>query len=353
MSFAKDSTSIPKPPPRWWWRWGRRLLLGVLGCVIVAALTYGHYRHRWAEELRAAMADLDRSDPGWRLADLEAARAVVPDDENSAPVVRGAAQQLPHDLPMPITFERFNGLAPQQRLGDVEAAALRDELAAMQIALEKAREIAALPRGRHPIIYERNVFDTRLPHADDTRRVLWLLQLDVLNQTHAGDMRGALRSCRAFLNTARSIGDEPLLVCQLVRMAGVGLTAKLVERVFDQGEPDADDLLVLQQLLQDEERFPRLVVGQRGERAQMQHFLEALESGDVTLAEFAGLPASWPYHLTDFVDRDYVRSWHAAVLGRGRRKRYALPPCPPTSDSRRPPFSTMKCWACRRASCAL
>ena len=37
-------------------------------------------------------------------------------------------------------------------------------------------------------------------------------------------MKGALRSCRALLNDARSLGDEPFLVTQLVRIMGAGVT---------------------------------------------------------------------------------------------------------------------------------
>src|SRR4051812_45747097 len=38
-------------------------------------------------DLHRAIAETDALDPGWRLADLEAARAPVPDAENSALVI--------------------------------------------------------------------------------------------------------------------------------------------------------------------------------------------------------------------------------------------------------------------------
>ena len=65
-------------------RWGRRLLWA--GLILVAVLTGGFFLISYLieEVWQDAAAEADRLDPGWRLEDLEAHRAAVPDDQNGA-----------------------------------------------------------------------------------------------------------------------------------------------------------------------------------------------------------------------------------------------------------------------------
>ena len=46
-------------------------------------------------ECRQALAELDANDPGWRLDDIETARQLLPEAENSAAIVRKLARILP------------------------------------------------------------------------------------------------------------------------------------------------------------------------------------------------------------------------------------------------------------------
>src|SRR4051794_28999200 len=67
-------------------RWRRRLLRLGIPLVLAAAAVIG-----WAisatSGLSSAVRDADRLDPGWRLEELEAKRAVYPDAENAAAVI--------------------------------------------------------------------------------------------------------------------------------------------------------------------------------------------------------------------------------------------------------------------------
>jgi hypothetical protein len=248
------------------------------------------------------------------LPDIEAARANLRDDENSAPVAEAAYQALPKDWPSPDLMRRLDDLAPEARLEDADAVALRDELAKVQTAVAEGSKLVERPNGRHPIAYAPVFHNTRDGLVQHTRGVVYLLRLDSILQAQDQDLNGALRSCRAQLNAARSVGDDPRWVSLLVRLAGVGMTVHGTQRVLAQGEPDADELLRMQRALEAEERFPRLLVALRGERAGMHEELQGLEAGEITLAEFAETAEAKKRQGLGFIDRDYVRSHHAEIL---------------------------------------
>jgi hypothetical protein len=99
----------------------------------------------------------------------------------------------------------------------------------------------------------------------------------------------ALASCRAILNDARAIGDEPLLISQLVRVAIRAIAVRKIERVLAQTQPSDAALLATQRTLEQEAEEPLLLYGVRGERASCDGFLQAIQDGYVTMANLRGL----------------------------------------------------------------
>jgi hypothetical protein len=99
-----------------------------------------------------------------------------------------------------------------------------------------------------------------------------------------GDVDGAIDSCRAVLGVARSIGDEPFAISQLVRYA-VGLSAlKSIRRVLAQGEPSDAALARLQALILDEMAQPLLLYGVRGERALLVELIRRVGDGEIPIS---------------------------------------------------------------------
>jgi hypothetical protein len=272
----------------WWRRWLRRAVTALV-LAVVGFGSYFAYRHYHAvAEIEEAVAALDRDEPGWRLQQIEARRARIPDGENSALLVIESARLRPRGWPSKELTERFDQVTAPEQLDPATFALLSKDLDGAQPALAEARKLATRPNGRHPITFPRNVQATLLPTQQDARMVALLLSYDAQRQAQAGDMKQALASCRAALNAGRSVGDEPLLISQLIRMACVALACQTAERVLSQGEPPADELLALQRLLQHEAAFPALFFATRGERAMMHEMLDALESGDVPLSQVLG-----------------------------------------------------------------
>ncbi len=324
MSATWQDVDVRLPRRRpWWRRWLRRVVLMLL-LALVGLGFRGYYRHRKVtRELEAALAALDHDETGWRLKDIEAARADVPEEANSARCIVAVAKLLkeaapsPHGWPPAEFADAFKDLPPEERLDDARAARLRAELEKVRPALELARTLERLPAGRHRIQYLRNVMDTRLDDQQQTRNVTGLLSFDAMQRSDKNDGAGALRACRAALNAARSIGDEPFFVTQLVRAACVVVACRGVERALAQTEPPPEDLARTQRQLEGEDAYNGLFVSLRGERAVWHEMFDALESGDVPLTDLAGSGAAkpdWSDHLLGWAIRDNLRAEHPLFL---------------------------------------
>jgi type II secretory pathway pseudopilin PulG len=255
-------------------------------------------------ELQAAIAETDRLDPRWRLEDVEADRTVVPEAENSATSAMAAKQLLPKNWPYPDApptlpeppdalkkrqfladmVDSFPNVEPQRQLTDEQTTALRTALKGAAGALTEARKLANRTEGRLPITYRPDFISTLLPHTQDARQIAALLSNDALLRAQDQDPDGALASCRGALNAGRSIGDEPTLISQLVRIACRGIATRQAVRVLAQGEPSEAALRQFQELLEKEEPEPLLLIGMRGERAGMDRLMETIQSGKTKLS---------------------------------------------------------------------
>lgn len=289
--------SANTPPSRR--RWLIALLSIVAATILLVLAGFHGYSQRPGTALETALADAYHRDANWRLEDLEAARAVVPAERNGAVTVMAAKELMPQrwpdwDCPPPgedsLTSQRrtalqeaFWELEPQRQLHPVQMVALRRELTRAAAALAKARTLVNQTEGRYPIKYSDDYVTTLILHAPDARSIAYLLGFEVMRQAQDNRADEAMATCRAMVNAARSIGDEPTLVSQLVRMACrmAGVTG--LERVLGQGQPSEAELAHMQHLLEKEESEPTLLFGMRGERAGHDRLMESLQSGKVSL----------------------------------------------------------------------
>lgn len=337
-----EGLAPPRRRRRWPWLVGMAALLA-----LQAAWVAGIYVGRLVDRrLAEAIAAADRDDPAWRLNDLLDAREVVPDDENSAHVVADVLDRLPPNWPagspLPLeeplppaselseACERLGAAAANVRLDEATADTLRPELAAHPEAVAIARTIADCRRGRHELEIGPTVFDTSLDETQAARVVARFLQVDAAILAHDGDLDAALDSCRAILGVARSIGDEPFLISQLVRVAIGGVAMKSSHRVLGQGEPSAAALARFQGELLDELAEPLLLHGVRGERAALDAILRGIREGELPISlraedippnDGTGPPfgmAPWGRLMFDS-QRAYGLAWMNAAVAIARR----------------------------------
>jgi hypothetical protein len=302
--------------PRWRpWERGVVLTLAVL-LGLSAALCAWRW-HKIGLALRQEVADLDRSEPGWRWHDLEAARADVPDEENGALRVLAAAEFLPAGWPKQ-ELMALEEVPPNEQFDAAAYARLRAELDRVGPALREARKLADLPAGRFPITYDRSglpgsrSLEMQVPAVHD------LLRCAAWADAQAGDVRGASAGCRALVNAARAVGDEPFAGSQSRRLVDVSRAGDVVTRALAQGELEAGDLRALQELLEDEDRHPGWQIAVRAERALMHELITGLESGATDLDTYGRSPLwyRWRMYLRDDLRAEHRRlfPWTARLL---------------------------------------
>src|SRR5438094_284844 len=158
----------PLPPPaaavtqrRGWRGILRRAGLGLVLLLLVGVPADWLYRSARERELEAALAELDASDPGWRLEDIEAARPRVPDDENAAKLVQEAVGLLPKNW---WVEELADALDVSPTLLNAEQSKqLRAMLAECGPSVTTARRLADFSRGYMRVDWTRDVISTPLP----------------------------------------------------------------------------------------------------------------------------------------------------------------------------------------------
>ncbi len=276
-------------------------LLGLLvQLIMVGSVGLGVYAAwRVHQRLEEAMAVAEIDDPSWRLDDLMARRERVPYTENAAVVVAEALELIPRKWPplappnsrspqtpeeeLGAAFSRLGSMPENLGLNEATARAIEAEVDRLREAIQIARTLVHHDRGRHELIIGPTVIDTQLPETQATRNAARLLTLDSALRADRGDLDGALESCRASVVAGRSIGDEPFMISQLVRIAIGSYTMQATRRVLGQGEPSDAALARIQSLILDERDQPLLLYAVRGERAQMDELIRRIRDGEVPI----------------------------------------------------------------------
>lgn len=315
-----EPTLANRPRRRRWWRC---LLLAPL-LLVAAAVGYYFYTGYAADrELAEVIAETDRTDPDWRLEQIEEKRKTYAPEDNAAETVLAAYRLLPPKwpppAPPPVVPEWIppppgeNGAAPDDfippaggniaalddRLAGVppevqfDAALIRDlraELArdGVKDALAATEPLSRQTGGRYAITWAPNPLMTKVPYQD-VRPVVALLRMQALLQDQDGQADNALATIRRLIVAGRSIGDEPTAIALLVRIAVHAIAAQAIERALAQGRPSAEALAETQRLLAEDAAEPLLLYAFRGERAIQHRLAEAMKSGELTADELAAL----------------------------------------------------------------
>jgi hypothetical protein len=248
------------------------ILVGVPLCLTLLVVYVIHFAGR---QLQEAIAEADRLDPGWRMTELQAKRAAVPDAQNAALIVAAAHNLLPTRWPSP-TFDAqhrsaFSRIEPPVQLDEGQTKVLREELGRVEQVLMLLHQVRDRPTGRYPK-------PIMLFAAMEVGKVL---AYEAVLRAQDKDLHGALASCHCILNCGRASGDEPAALAPLVRVHLNRLATWKVERTLAQGEASEAALASIQHELAQEMEQPLLLRAARGARAEIDERMQAIENGEL------------------------------------------------------------------------
>lgn len=282
------------------------------------------------DELADAIAEADRLDPCWQYKDLLPKRAAArpPDPQNGAILAKrairlipagwkpgpGDAERLsigPDEIPSGYRLSRaLELLDPMDPIPPNLFTGLRSDLKALAPAVAEARKLVQFPKGQTRFQPDTNPLNTRLTYAQDLRYVARLLQADAT--LRAAD--GAIRSIQATINAARSLGDEPTAISQLVRMAIDGVAVASLQRVLAHGAAQDAALAAIQAELMREADVQRLVFAARRERASFLDLCEKLQSGVLQPGDLTDVPAAGAHLQRTPPAEGLALYWHNTQL---------------------------------------
>jgi hypothetical protein len=291
MNEPTPSSTMTPPKQRRWRKW--LLRTGIVAFLVLGFWLgyYWLYTRSVDQQLQEAIAAVDQADPGWRMADLEAKRRPIADEQNGALIVLAAVELLPDEWPNSDLSEQLSEIlqvSPEIAFTDEQQVLLQAELGRADSAVRKARELVAFPTGRYVISWQPGYLTTPFPHLAKAWKLAQLLGYDAILRIQKKDLDGALLSCRAAFNVGSSIGDEPTILAVVVRIACMQRALHQIERTLAQGQVPAASLNTLQKCLEEEDSFQLLPNAVRGDRAVLHEALASVETGQLSLEQLSG-----------------------------------------------------------------
>lgn len=293
MLDLEESADEKLPSRSGWKRFFKFLAIGLLLMAAGALLARWQVGRVGQHQLEQEAAHLDSTEPGWRLDAILRARLLAAPSEahNPANVVLGLHAQIPLEWTKfrarrqwewdtvskeQPSFEEFFWLLRGRDLSrGIRDALLRGLL---------APEILKSQAGYYQIAPKENPYQTLLPHLQNARIVLDLLEYDARLSLLEGNADRAIGDARAALVIARSIGDEPYLISQLTRLACARMAVGITQQALAWRVPVVG-LKELQDEFLAEARTPWLEYGLRGERATINKFFDGLNDGAINFEE--------------------------------------------------------------------
>jgi hypothetical protein len=292
----------------------RRFLrgLGLLG--VLALIPLGYYLYRAsldADRLREVLANLDSTEPGWRLTELLARMPSFPDEQNSALVITRLR------LPTPRTLDDLSKLTPNATLTPAEAGRLKAYLESVEDKLGAARRVAELPDGKFPVTVRDDFLSTLLPHIQTAREFCFAMRAAAVWQAQQANFEQAVDDVRACVHVSRPLRHEPFLISQLVRFAVVHEACGTMERIVAQGQPAPPLLAQAQKMFAQERVIDDWYNALARERAGMHQLFESIADSRTNPSLIRGVMGArrrWHDPISDHFTGLSARASHIWML---------------------------------------
>ncbi len=289
----ENPSRIPSQPRRRLRFWAGILLLGL---ILLLLASWGYHAASASGRLDTILDRLNAESPDWRFSLMMSTFPVPQRATNAAVQVMTVRAMLPQGRPEPKPQESVEALdfrSPPGHLDPALAEALRNEHDAIpEDVVGEARRLAELPQGRYADSMANGRPVVKPSHVEAIRSVAELLDADVILMIEKGRTAEAMKSVRALLNLGRSVGDEPSLPSQSIRMELRSHVRRALEFALARFETDPETLATLQRELADESRHPTLRLALFAERTVLDEYFVALEENDpLRLPDGLGDPA--------------------------------------------------------------
>ena len=288
------------------------LLLGfVLLAVIAQAIlgvTYTSKYQRYVESLRAG------GEPFW-FDELHAARAVIPDAENSAKIIERMTDELRNlgngvdDLVMEFgargpSPDPFHG-TPRYTI-----APTREFLQKNAHLLSVLKEIRNKPRGRFDVQYDaKDIVAPFLPSMAPVRHAVKLtsdaISIDILD----GNCDSAWDRLPVLFRLCGVYHDEPCLISRLVQNACEAFAVRAVKQLLCAREFSASQVAGIDELLVERLANPNMAWALRSERFVIEDFCSSLGRGLLPIsppAKATLISPLWKYAPPSLVRRNHL-----------------------------------------------
>ena len=282
-------------------------------------------------DLAAAIADVDRDDPDWRWEQLNAARKKPSEGKNGAELIPQIKKLSHPDWGKWQAKDEWKSrveVQPNVRYSPAVITQVRRELSDSAEAVTLARTLRDYPFGHREIVLRPSVIDTLLEDTQQTRHVADLLRWDLVLALEDAEAGRATDDLLAMLNASRSIGDEPFLISQLIRIATQIVATRAIEHTVAQTEMVEEQLARVQAAWAADADEPLLLHGLRGDRAAYDTLFRNLADGTVTPNDLSGLRGSgisfesyawWLWRVRLHSERAYYIRWTTQAVEAARR----------------------------------
>ncbi len=279
------STQTPAPNASKRSRTGRllRWCLGIFALLLVVVLGVSlASAHTARNHLEAATTLLDRTDPNWRLQDLEKDLEPLPDDQNSILLIQRILKEKPANWPS-ADVQREVRSSDQPWLEPAQLERLHTEMARSPQTLALVRQLARVRHGHVKVNWDAGAMNAVLAASRQAQDIITIARFDAILRMQEHDFDGALESCRAILIAGRGNDACTTVMTMLSRIASLPVCLGETEETLALGQPTEKGLKELQILLEDELAQPLLRQSIRGERAMSYQVIDTYDAKNVAL----------------------------------------------------------------------
>jgi hypothetical protein len=305
----------------------------IAGLILIAVVGFYGYLLFRDDRVGRLRAELDRTDPGWRMEDIWAnyERSIPDDDKNPLAVALAAGNAVPAGIYN--WCDQPDALPMVLRESDSPFAAVDPQI--LVIARTKLDELSPALELAHKLRATRNLGGSRttlgldgigtlMPHVDTISRLQKVLKFEGDYAALIGDSNRAMNAACCLVQSGRALGDEPFYISQAIRRRGSIDAIAIAERTLARGSVRDDLLAELRERLAEELSAVSAVEILRMERASIDRFYQNFADGRDSITALSAryglaVPGSVPIQSVYFATqrskehRDYLMRFNGLI----------------------------------------